>query len=129
MKNTFKVFVYGTLLVDESNHHVAKPYLHSVEPGIVKGFLYTVGPYPALLADPNGMEIKGEWFTVDAVGLKRMDELEGYHENRDQNYYERIIINDCYSNAEGFVYVFKEEQVAGLDLIECGSWRDYRNNK
>ncbi len=42
------VFVYGTLLVGESNHYVAEPFLLSVQPGAVRGRLYDVGHYPAL---------------------------------------------------------------------------------
>ncbi|MGM9929976.1 MAG: gamma-glutamylcyclotransferase [Bacillus sp. (in: firmicutes)] len=60
----YNVFVYGTLLIGECNHHVAEPYLHQREKGTVKGFLYKVDYYPAVVLDTNSREIEGEWFTV-----------------------------------------------------------------
>ncbi|WP_458413792.1 gamma-glutamylcyclotransferase family protein [Schinkia sp. CFF1] len=124
----FKVFVYGTLLVGESNHHVAKPYLLHVEEGTIKGFLYSLGPYPAIVLDDNGVDIKGEWLTVNQLGLERMDWLEDYQENGQNNDYERVWVKDSYTENEGFVYVYSLEKVKGLKRIESGSWREYRKS-
>jgi gamma-glutamylcyclotransferase (GGCT)/AIG2-like uncharacterized protein YtfP len=118
--------VYGTLLVVEANHHVARPYLQHVEEGTIRGHLYSVGTYPAVVLDQDGVDIEGEWFTVNGEGLERMDWLEGYGENRRHNYYDRVWVKDCYSNNEGFVYVFTKEKAKNLKLITSGSWREFR---
>lgn len=121
----YQVFVYGTLLVGESNHHVAKPYIQHVEEGTIKGHLFNVGAgYPAVVLDQDGVDIKGEWFTVNKVGLERMDWLEGYQENSSNNYYDRVWVKDCYKDREGFVYVFTKGQAQNLQPITSGSWRE-----
>jgi gamma-glutamylcyclotransferase (GGCT)/AIG2-like uncharacterized protein YtfP len=127
-KKTYKVFVYGTLLVGETNHHVAAPYLLNVQPGKVNGRLYDVGAYPALIASEEG-EVAGEWLTVTEEGLRDMDALEGYKEGRDNNEYERVWIQDCEQEIEGYVYVYAKEKAAHLPLIESGSWREHRKRK
>lgn len=124
----YKVFVYGTLLVGESNHHVAQPYLENVEKGTIKGLLYNVGPYPAVVLNENGIEIKGEWFTVNQAGLEQMDRLEDYQENGQNNEYERVWVKDYYTENEGFVYVYTKEKARNLSLIESGSFREHRKS-
>ena len=125
-EKTYQVFVYGTLLVGEVNHHVAAPYLLNVQKGKVKGRLYNVGAYPALVLDENGFEVVGEWFTVTGEGLKKMDELEEFEEGRKENYYERVWVKDCEQELEGYVYIFTPDKAQPLPLIESGSWRAYR---
>jgi gamma-glutamylcyclotransferase (GGCT)/AIG2-like uncharacterized protein YtfP len=116
------VFVYGTLLVGESNHRVAKPYLKDVQPGKVKGRLYSVGAFPALVLDEDkGREIEGEWFTVAEEGLAAMDWLEGYRGPGMANFYDRVWVKDMENNREGWVYVWNDSK--GRPEIECGSWR------
>ncbi|WP_027410529.1 gamma-glutamylcyclotransferase [Anoxybacteroides tepidamans] len=127
-KKTYVVFVYGTLLVGEMNHHIAAPYLQNVRPGKVNGKLYDVGSYPALVVGEEG-EVVGEWLTVTAEGLKQMDMLEDYEEGRCNNEYERIWIRDCEQDIEGYVYIYAKEKAMSLPLIESGSWRDYRKMK
>ncbi|MBB5322961.1 gamma-glutamylcyclotransferase (GGCT)/AIG2-like uncharacterized protein YtfP [Anoxybacillus tepidamans] len=121
-ERTYRVFVYGTLLVGEANHHIAAPYLQKVQPGKVKGQLYDVGAYPALVISEEG-EVVGEWLTVTEEGIKQMDMLEDYEEGRDNNEYERVWIKDCEQDIEGYVYVYTREKAAHLPLIESGSWR------
>lgn len=128
MEEFYKVFAYGTLLVGESNHYVAEPYLKQIEEGTIKGFLYSLGPYPAVVLDDNGVDIIGEWLTVNRIGLKRMDWLEDYQENSQNNDYERVWVKDCNTENEGFVYVYSAEKVNGLKRIESGSWREYRKS-
>lgn len=50
----FRVFVYGTLLTAESNHYVAKLHIWQIRQGKVRGLLYNVGEYPALILDNAG---------------------------------------------------------------------------
>jgi gamma-glutamylcyclotransferase (GGCT)/AIG2-like uncharacterized protein YtfP len=126
----FKVFVYGTLLQGEYNHRVAEPFLINVEEGSIMGHLHTVGPYPALVVDEeNGQEIKGQWFTVNEVGLKNMDRLEGFHgKGSNFNHYDRVQVKDLDGVREGFVYVYTAEKVKQRNLrkIESGSWKTHQ---
>ncbi|AMX83677.1 gamma-glutamylcyclotransferase [Geobacillus subterraneus] len=121
-KRRYRVFVYGTLLTGEDNHHVAAPYVLAVCPGKVNGRLYNVGSYPALVLGEDG-EVEGEWLTVTEEGLKAMDELEDYAEGRDDNEYERVWVRDACQPVEGYVYVYPPEKAAGLPPIPSGSWR------
>ena len=104
------VFVYGTLLPGERNHHVAQPYLKVRQPGRVRGKLYDAGEYPALVLDPNGLEIEGVWFTVTGAGLKAMDELEEYFGPGQNNYYDRVRVEDLGNGRIGWVYVWEDGQ-------------------
>lgn len=127
------VFVYGTLLAGESNHHVAVPYVLSVEAGTVSGSLYDVGSYPALaLIEVDAVEernrlVVGEWLEVTEEGLRAMDILEDYYGHGKENEYERVWIRDAHSSREGWVYIW--EDVSGLKEIESGSWKAYREQK
>ncbi|MDI3329085.1 MAG: gamma-glutamylcyclotransferase [Alicyclobacillaceae bacterium] len=118
------VFVYGTLLTGEPNHRVAAPYLLSVRPGRVRGRLYDVGPYPALVLDEAGREIEGEWFEVTPEGLKAMDWLEGYRGPGQKNFYERAWVRDTREDREGWIYVWLDSR--GCPEIRVRSWRAWR---
>ncbi|MFC5449586.1 gamma-glutamylcyclotransferase family protein [Paenibacillus aestuarii] len=122
------VFVYGTLMVGESNHAVAAPYVVSVQPGAVHGELYNVGAYPALLlisAEGGKLQqVIGEWLEVTEEGLAAMDELEDYYGPGEANEYERVFVRDVNGLREGWVYVW--EDISGLKKIRSGSWRAIR---
>lgn len=120
------VFVYGTLLVGESNHYVAEPFVLSVQPGAVRGRLYDVGHYPALALPTEHEEeheniVVGEWFEVTEAGLKAMDILEDYYGPGQSNEYERVWITDVNGSREGWVYIWQD--VSSLSEITSGSWK------
>ncbi|WP_248930153.1 gamma-glutamylcyclotransferase family protein [Paenibacillus hamazuiensis] len=122
------VFVYGTLLTGESNHRIAAPYVYAVKPGAIRGTLYDVGPYPALVLDAEGSRIDGEWLTVTPDGLAEMDELESYYGPGETNEYERVWVQDIEDGSkEGWVYVYTDSR--GLPRIREGSWREYRRGR
>lgn len=122
---THRVFVYGTLLTGERNHHIVQPFLLHKEPGKIKGQLYNVETYPALTIGTQEREVVGEWFTVTNEGLKQMDLLEDYEQNRRVNHYERVLIKDIEKEIEGFVYTYLQEKSHDLELISSGSWREF----
>ncbi|ASS75579.1 gamma-glutamylcyclotransferase [Tumebacillus algifaecis] len=124
------IFVYGTLLTGERNHHIVAPYLLQVEPGTVYGRLYdaAAGRYPALILDPNAELIEGEWMRVTAEGLSKLDELEGYlGPDHPDNLYERIRVCDASTGQQGQAYVWQHHQ--GCPMIPCGSWRKYKRKR
>lgn len=120
------LFVYGTLLTGEANHHIVAPYLMAVEPGTIQGKLYHVGPYPALMpSDKHGDGvIAGEWMVVKEAGLPALDRLENYYAPGDpRNEYERMLVTDIRGNREGWVYVYVRSDPSGYPEIASGSWR------
>lgn len=118
---TITVFVYGTLLPNEANHSVIMKYIRRRMRGIVKGYLYNVGAYPALVLSDEGMDIEGEWLTLDEDALPVLDELEDYYGPDQVNEYERVWIRDAYSKEEGWVYVYPHSR--GYPLMKEGSWK------
>lgn len=119
-----RVFVYGTLLPGESNHHIVAPFLAAEPPvpGSVRGLLYDAGPYPGLVPDPQGTDVRGMWLSVTPEGLAAMDELEEYYGPGDaRNEYDRILVRDAYSGLEGYIYVWGDGR--GFPLIPSGSWK------
>jgi gamma-glutamylcyclotransferase (GGCT)/AIG2-like uncharacterized protein YtfP len=93
----------------------------------VKGRLYDVGAYPALVIEEEG-EVIGEWFTVTEEGLQAMDELEEYEEGSIHNEYERVWVKDIEQPIEGYVYVYPKSKAAHLPFIPSGSWRHRHRN-
>lgn len=121
------IFVYGTLLVGESNHSVVAPYLLSVQPGIIFGRLYDVGPYPALTLTEGSHQVVGEWLEVTEEGLQAADVLEGYDGPGASNEYDRVWIIDVSGRREGWVYIWPN--VCGLKEISDSSWKVYKEQK
>lgn len=119
------VFVYGTVLAGERNHHHVASYLKAVQPGAVRGRLYDTGQgYPSLVLDPTGYEVLGEWYTITGAGLKKFDELEEYFgPGNANNLYERVQVQDVGNGREGWVYVWTSHQ--GCPEIPSGSWRQH----
>lgn len=118
------VFVYGTLLRSERNHQVVAPYLKAVQPGQVRGRLYDVGSYPALVLDPNAPPVVGEWLTVTAAGLKAMDQLEEYYgPGAPNNDYDRVQVSDVSNGRSGWVYVWPDNR--GCQEILSGNWKEH----
>ncbi|MFM1651832.1 gamma-glutamylcyclotransferase [Brevibacillus sp. B_LB10_24] len=121
------VFVYGTLLPGESNHHVVKPYLVQSQPGRVRGRLYDIGAYPALVLDEQADWVEGEWHCIREEGLRDLDELEGYTGEAHNREYERVWIQDGEADRSGWVYVYGDSR--GYPPIPEGSWRHWRKQK
>ncbi|WP_461201235.1 gamma-glutamylcyclotransferase family protein [Anoxybacillus sp. TBDG-1] len=126
---SFQVFVYGTLLQGEPNHHVVAPYVAHIEKGAVCGWLHSVHDlYPALVLDPSAPPVDGEWLTVSEKGLRAMDRLEGYYGEGKHNDYERVFVTDVNGKTVGFVYVYPSERAKHLPRIGT-SWRAYRQSR
>jgi len=122
-----KVFVYGTLLPGEANHHIVVPYLLDARPGAVRGSLYDYGPYPGLVLDGEGL-VAGAWLTVQDEALAPMDELEGYYGPGQDNEYDRVLVTDAFDpELSGWVYVWNDS--LGCPRIPDGSWRNHVRRK
>ena len=120
---TFRVAVYGTLLAGERNEHWAAGALSRV-PCVIWGVLYDTGcGFPAFVpASPTeGHAVQAELLTVDADGLARMDELEGYPRLYRRDEVDATLEDG--STVKAMVYVMNRlpEQAA---VIESGDWRN-----
>ena len=113
-----KVFVYGTLMDGECNHHflsnskcLGRTYIEGYE-------MYDVGWYPAIVSG-RGMVI-GELYNVSINDMPSIDMLEG-----EGDLYKKTCerIRDCDGNLTfAFVYVYLGD-CDGLERIS--SWREY----
>jgi len=73
------LFVYGTLRRGGCRAIPALfPAARFLGCATAKGRLYDFGDYPGLRLDPEGLDILGEVYEVDAPTLRALDEIEGY---------------------------------------------------
>jgi gamma-glutamylaminecyclotransferase len=112
-----RVFVYGTLLRGEVNHHLLADAtflgLHRTEP---RYSLLVLGAYPGLLPG-GGTAVHGEVYAVDGVGLRRLDRLEDY-----PRLYDRSLIGTAFGSA--WVYLYRGPR-QGRAKLPHGDWRRF----
>jgi gamma-glutamylaminecyclotransferase len=111
------VFVYGTLLRGEVNHHLLRgaEWLgpHRTAPCFT---LLRVGAYPGAVRG-GGSAIQGEVFRVDTAGLHRLDQLEEY-----PRLYDRQLIPTAYGRAWCYLYRGRRRD---RRVIQGGDWRAF----
>lgn len=110
-----KVFVYGTLMENQANHH----YLENstcLGPAVIEGYdMYDVGWYPAVTEGEN--IIPGELYLVPQKDMPSIDMLEG-----EGSLYLKKCETVTYANGKtsfAFVYVFLGDV---SDLKKISSW-------
>lgn len=87
-----KVFVYGTLLRGESNHHLIKPYIIEVQSAKIQGVWCRMAPSPAIIKGNNWIPGEVITFNNEEKVMKMLDKLEGFIEPEHlDNIYERSI--------------------------------------
>jgi gamma-glutamylaminecyclotransferase len=111
-----RVFVYGTLLRGEVNHHLLAGAAclgpHRTAPVFT---LYKLGTYPGLVRGGTSA-VLGEVYRIDGAALRRLDALEDY-----PRLYGRQLISTPYG--ETWVYLFRGS-VSGRRAIPSGDWRE-----
>ncbi len=94
-QQVFALFVYGTLMRGQSRERCWPHAPLAVEPATVRGALYDLGPYPAMIAGSDLVE--GELWHVAPEHiedtLRALDAIEGYS-GGDRDLYRRVLI-DC----------------------------------
>ena len=112
-----RVFVYGTLLSGEVNHHLLCDArllgAHRTEPRFT---LLVLGAYPGLV-DGGDTAVQGEVYAVDAAGLRRLDRLEDY-----PRLYDRRLIQTAHGSA--WVYIYRGLR-RDRPRLAHGDWRRY----
>jgi gamma-glutamylaminecyclotransferase len=115
-----QVFVYGTLLRGEVNHHLlaGAEFLGPcrTEPCFT---LYLLGAYPGAV-QAGGTAIMGEVYGVDKAGLARLDRLEEY-----PRLYDRRPIPTPWGRA--WVYLYRGS-VRDCPVLPGGDWRALVND-
>ena len=112
--NTRKVFVYGTLMTGENNHHFLENS-KCLKKAAVEGYeMYNVGWYPAIV--PGDSRILGELYEVPEDDMPSIDMLEGEGS---------LYIRKCeITTDKALTYIYEYAQdTEGLEKID--SWKDY----
>lgn len=114
------VFVYGSLLSGEANHHVMRgAELLRATTTIAAFTLYDLGPYPALLATGD-TAIEGEIYRVSAAILARLDRFEDHP----RLYRRGAVALSC--GTEAAAYYFVDEALARRCPVLGPSWPAFR---
>ena len=112
--STRKVFVYGTLMNGEDNHHFLENS-RCLKKAAIEGYdMYNVGWYPAII--PGNSRIIGELYEVPEYDMDSIDMLEGEGS---------LYIRKCRqttSNELAYIYEYAQD-VSGLEKID--SWKEY----
>jgi len=117
-----RVFVYGTLLVGESNHRYLASARLVAEARTQPAFtLHDLGAFPGLVAG-GSHAVAGEVYAVDEPTLAALDRLEDH-----PRFYLRTSIVLA-SGAAVETYLLTPNHVAGCPIITSGSWRAHRKD-
>ena len=112
-----RVFVYGTLLRGQVNHHLLA---HAERLGPLRTApcftLYLLGAYPGAVR--GGVSpIHGEVYRVDRAGLRQLDRLEDY-----PRLYDRQLLPSPYGRV--WIYLYRGS-VKDRNIIHAGDWRAF----
>jgi gamma-glutamylcyclotransferase (GGCT)/AIG2-like uncharacterized protein YtfP len=112
-----RVFVYGTLLQGEVNHHLLADAVYLGPHRTARCFsLFLLGAYPGAVR--GGLSaISGECYGLDTACLRRLDRLED-----SPRLYDRTLIASPYGRAWMYLY---RGSLEGRALIAGGDWRGY----
>ena len=114
---TRQVFVYGTLMKDESNHHFLRNSTF-IEAVIIKGYdMYNVGYFPAIIPGEN--IVIGELYEVPVTDMPSIDMLEG----EGSLYIRKCEITQGASGEKTLAYIYEYAQDVS-DLEQISSWKD-----
>jgi gamma-glutamylaminecyclotransferase len=78
-RSRVRLFVYGTLMHGEPNHHVLGARARAVAGAVTapRYRLVDLGEYPVLIGDGTDA-VRGELYDLDEAGLRRLDRFEGH---------------------------------------------------
>ena len=117
------VFVYGTLRLGHSNHHLLKDaYSYGIGSTESSYTMYLVGGYPYVTSSENRYPIVGEMYAVDDDTLSDLDRMEGH-----PRYYERREINVIIGEVHHVAWMYLRNP-QGL-LMQSGDYNDVNTGK
>ena len=117
-----KVFVYGTLLSDDTGHNYwrRKVKVRSSSHATILGSLY-LKEFPFVVLDGKGT-VRGKVFDVDDKTLKVYDEIEGIAQSE---YLRQKVEADLEGGIEQEVWVYCKPSAHGGKLIPNGQFGDW----
>jgi gamma-glutamylcyclotransferase (GGCT)/AIG2-like uncharacterized protein YtfP len=116
------LFVYGTLRRGGANAmHLLHPDAVFVGNAGVRGRLYDMGGYPALVLDDEAGLVAGEVYEIDADTLQVLDEFEAAA----QYARKRVVVVLNGAETSCWVYGPGENLCISKDLIGSGDWIDH----
>jgi gamma-glutamylaminecyclotransferase len=114
---TTLLFVYGTLLRGERNHHLLHGATALGEGRSAAAYeLLDAGGYPAMVSGGT-TAIVGEVYAVDEPTLAALDRLEDH-----PSYYRRTPI-DLVDGRRVETYLLDRDRAAGMPRLPAGDWR------
>ncbi|WP_019415742.1 gamma-glutamylcyclotransferase [Paenisporosarcina sp. TG20] len=124
-----KLFVYGTLLRGESNHHVLEGATLLFEGIKIQAKMYDTNiGYPAIELE-EGSTIVGEVYEIQEYIWSSLDALEGYTGNPLTDMYSKEIVKVETNEGliEVIVYTICDVSMKSV-LIPSGNWIEYRSS-
>ena len=121
-RRPMRVFVYGTLLSGEPNHHLlhGQPLVGEARTR-ARFNLVSLGGFPAMVHGGE-VAVRGEVYDVDEETLAALDRLEGY-----PGFYDREPVElRGEVTGEALAYLLAPERVAGSPEIQHGDWKAWR---
>jgi gamma-glutamylcyclotransferase (GGCT)/AIG2-like uncharacterized protein YtfP len=115
MREFVDLFVYGSLMQGESNHHLLEQSQYLGEDAIAQADLFNLGPYPMLV--PGRGTVYGECYSIPLRIIPRLDQLEDH-----PHYYQRRWMQ-FKSGKTRLVYQGFVSHIQGCSQILSGSWR------
>ncbi|RWS44804.1 gamma-glutamylcyclotransferase [Bacillus mycoides] len=121
------VFVYGTLRKGQTNAHYMQGATCIAEEAWVYGKLFDTNEgYPAMIC-LSEEKVYGEVYEVDDEVLQKLDELEEYTGNAENDLYDRITQTVYFADKEIHVYVYVAQDKEILKkIIDSGDWIVYQ---
>lgn len=124
------LFVYGSLLRGEDNHHVMRgARLLGAARTAARYTLVDLGPYPAMVAG-GATAIAGELYVVGAELLAELDAFEGHPDEYVRSAVELEVAprrprRAAASSIEA--YLLPVHRASGFPAVASGDWRAYRS--
>jgi gamma-glutamylaminecyclotransferase len=116
-----RLFVYGSLLSGEPNHHYLAGSPKVGDRQTAAGYvLVDLGAYPALL-EGGTTSVRGEVYEVDAGTLASVDAFEGH-----PLLYRRVPVRLRTGEEVAGYLLHQRELAAGRPVIPDGDWRRWR---
>jgi gamma-glutamylaminecyclotransferase len=114
------VFVYGSLLGGEGNHHVMRGgRLLGPAATLASYRLVDLGSYPALV-EGGSVAVVGELYEVSDAHLGALDRFEGH-----PSFYVRAAI-ELSAGGQAEAYLLPASRARGASEIASGDWRKHR---
>ncbi len=121
------LFVYGTLMSGMEASHLLSEIARPVGRGHVRGRLYDLGEFPALLPGQPGDIVWGEVYRIlRPAALRQIDRYEGFDPRRPSSLYRRqatrVILEDG-TSLLAWAYVYNRPLPPNARRLPAGDYR------